>query len=287
MWAVPSDKRKPDRRPATPENCDENKENIPMNKRLLSLLLALALVLSLTACGSKKEEEKEPEKPQVEEPAEQPEEDETEIVDISEVEPEETEPAQPENLPADPTEKPEANAKPADPAQKPESKPVEKPSAPVEKPAEKPAQKPAEDAQSKPAPSVDLTAFYESAFSGDNVPAMMQAEGEVLDAFYPGLTAIKTNQCAVYTAMISAVVGEIALVEVQNSADVQAVKDIFQARVNYQVGDDQNPGGAWYPQSIEGWKNGSRIVSNGNYVMLIALSEGGDDVVNSFNALFA
>lgn len=251
-----------------------------MNKRLLSLLLALVLVLSLTACGGKKEEEKEPEEPQVEEPAEQPEGDETEIVDISEAQPEETEPAQPENLPVDPAEKPEVNAKPADPAQQPESKPVEKPAekpaAPVEKPAEKPA-------ESK---SVDLAAFYETVASGDNMPAMMQAEGEVLDSFYPGLTAIKTNQCGVYTAMISAAVGEIALVEVQNSADVQAVKDIFQARINYQVGDDQNPGGAWYPASIEGWKNGSRIVSNGNYVMLVAL-EGADDVVAAFNALFA
>ena len=256
-----------------------------MNKRLLSLLLALAMVLALTACGGKKEEEKEPEKPQVEEPAEQPEGDETEIVDISEAQPEETEPAQPENLPADPAENPEVNAKPADPAQKPESKPVEKPAekpaAPAEKPVEKPAEKPAESK------SVDLAAFYESVFSGGNMPAMMQAEGEVLDAFYPGLTAIQTNQCAVYTAMISAAVDEMALVEVQNNADVQAVKDIFQARINYQVGDDQNPGGAWYPASIEGWKNGSRIVSNGNYVMLIALSEGADDVVNSFNALFA
>ena len=134
---------------------------------------------------------------------------------------------------------------------------------------------------------MDLAAFFETFASGENRPAMMQADGEVLDAFYPGLTAIKTKQCGVYTAMISAAVGELALVEVENSADVQAVKDIFQARINYQVGDDENPGGAWYPQTIEGWKNGSRIVSNGNYVMLIALSEGADDVVNSFNALFA
>ena len=104
--------------------------------------------------------------------------------------------------------------------------------APAEKPVEKPVEKPAESK------SVDLAAFYESVFSGGNMPAMMQAEGEVLDAFYPGLSAIKTNQCAVYTAMISAAVGEMALVEVQNSADVQAVKDIFQARVSYQVGDD-------------------------------------------------
>ena len=278
MQTVPSDKRKPDRRPVTPENCDENKEYILMNKRLLSLLLALALVLALTACGGKKEEEKEPEKPQVEEPADLPAEEEE---PADEAQPEETEPVQPEEEPA---EEPEAE-KPAEPTQKPESKPVEKPAqkpaAPAEKPVEKPAEKPAESK------SVDLAAFYESVFSGGNMPAMMQAEGEVLDAFYPGLTAIQTNQCAVYTAMISAAVGEMALVEVQNSADVQAVKDIFQARINYQVGDDQNPGGAWYPASIEGWKNGSRIVSNGNYVMLIALSEGADDVVNSFNALFA
>ena len=250
-----------------------------MNKRLLSLLLALAMVLALTACGGKKEEEKEPEKPQAEEPAEQPE------------EPIE-EPAE-DVQPEEPVEEPEAEQpvqpeqKPEKPEQKPESKPAEKPAENPTAPAEKPAQNPAEDAQSKPTASVDLTAFYESVFSGGNVPAMMQAEGEILDAFYPGLTDIQTNQCGVYTAMISAAVGEIALVEVQNSADVQAVKDIFQARINYQVGDDQNPGGAWYPASIEGWKNGSRIVSNGNYVMLIALSEGADDVVNSFNALFA
>ena len=66
----------------------------------------------------------------------------------------------------------------------------------------------------------------------------------------------------------------------------QAVKDIFQARIDYQVGDENNPGGAWYPDTIEGWKNNSRIVSNGNYVMLVAV-EGADSVVESFNALFA
>ena len=68
---------------------------------------------------------------------------------------------------------------------------------------------------------------------------------------------------------------------------MQKVKDIFQARIDYQVGDEKTPGGAWYPESIEGWKNGSRIVSNGNFVMLVALSTGADDVVASFNALFA
>ena len=216
----------------------------------------------------------------MEEPADQPEEPIEEPA-------EDAEDAQPE----EPVEEPEAEQpvqpeqKPEKPEQKPESKPAEKPAENPTTPAEKPAQNPAEKpAESK---SVDLAAFFETFASGENRPAMMQADGEVLDAFYPGLSAIKTKQCGVYTAMISAAVGELALVEVENAADVQAVKDIFQARINYQVGDDQNPGGAWYPQTIEGWKNGSRIVSNGNYVMLIALSEGADDVVNSFNDLFA
>lgn len=167
-------------------------------------------------------------------------------------------------------------AKNEEPAQEPAEKPVQKPAEPAT-PAEKPAE----------SQSVDLAAFYETVVSGADMPAMMQAEGEMLDALYPGLSAISTNQCGVYTAMISAAVGEIALVEVKDSADVQAVKDIFQARIDYQVGDDQNPGGAWYPASIEGWKNGSRVVSNGNYIMMIALNEGADGVVNSFNALFA
>ena len=263
-----------------------------MKKKLLALLLALSMLAALTACGGKKDDAGTPEQEvtagdvdgTVDQPQETPEAgeeaSETQNADGS------TEDGAVETLPADPAEKAEGGSLPADTTQKPESKPVEKPvQKPAEKPAEKPAQKPAEKpAESK---SVDLAAFFETFASGENRPAMMQADGEVLDAFYPGLTAIKTKQCGVYTAMISAAVGELALVEVENSADVQAVKDIFQARINYQVGDDENPGGAWYPQTIEGWKNGNRIVSNGNYVMLVALSEGADDVVNSFNALFA
>lgn len=269
-----------------------------MKKRLIALLLAMSMTLSLAACGNGKTDAEFPEQDvavsgdtgddadgSVEEPQEVPE-GETESGEIQNADgstTENTAPEVPDGVAA-------TDEKPADTAQK----PAEKPGAPAEKPAQKPAapaekptEKPAEEAQSKPAAKVDLTAFYESVISGADMPAMMQVEGETLDMFYPGLTAIKTNQCGVYTAMISAVVGEIALVEVQNTADVQAVKDIFQARIDYQVGDDENPGGAWYPETIEGWKNGSRIVSNGNYVMLVALYDGADSVVDSFNALFA
>ena len=97
---------------------------------------------------------------------------------------------------------------------------------------------------------------------------------------YPGLTDIAAEQCLVYAPMMSFSASEAVLVQVSNAADVDTVKNILQTRV-----DAQKNGGAWYPAAIEGWENNARIVSNGNYVMLI-VSEDCDAIVNDFNALF-
>lgn len=144
--------------------------------------------------------------------------------------------------------------------------------------------------ESAPAGDVDLRAFYESLLvtdpeSPDYFNPDTPVEGEALAAAYPGLEDIATKQLVIYQPMMSAVACEIALVEVENAASVQKVKDIFQARIDAQVGTDDAPGGAWYPETIEGWKNNSRIVSNGNYVMLIVW-EKADQFVEQFNALF-
>ncbi len=275
-----------------------------MKRKLLALLLALAMTLALAACGGEEEPKKENDGQQTEDVTAPEETDKTEDAgDDADGTTDEAQEA-PEEEEVSGTQKDDGGTETAEkPAEKPVEvvkpmeKPAEKPTTttkPAEKPAETPAEKPAE---TKPAPDeeqsgtqkgVDLAAFAESLLSASQTdwPAMMPLEGESLDAFYAGLGDIAVNQCSVYTAMISAAVGEIALVEVQNADDVQKVKDIFQARVSYQVGDDQNPGGAWYPDSIEGWKNDSRIVSNGNFVMLVAF-EGADSVVGAFNALFA
>ena len=176
------------------------------------------------------------------------------------------------------------------------AKPAEQPQKPAkEPPAQKPVQ-PAPQPQPEPQPEqppaqsagVDLTAVYDSlaAAHGENWPAMTaMTDAETLEMFYPGLGDIATKQCAVYMPMISAVAAEIVLVQVEKEGDVQAVKDILQSRINYQVGDDSNPGGAWYPASIESWKTNSRIVSNGCYIMLAVYSDV-DSVVTEFNALF-
>jgi hypothetical protein len=235
-----------------------------MKKRILALLLALSLALPLTACGGKTETttEEPPAQEETEAPAEIPAE-----------EPAET----PEETPEEPSAEDAVQAPAETPA---ETKPVQsQPARPSQTPTEQPA-------VTAPSASVALATIYNAVTGACEWPALMEAEDEVLDAFYPGLTDIQTRQRGVYLAMISAAVGELALVEVESSEDVQKVKDIFQARVDYQVGDDENPGAAWYPETIEGWKNGARIVSNGNFVMLVALSEGTDSAVAAFNAQF-
>ena len=60
------------------------------------------------------------------------------------------------------------------------------------------------------------------------------------------------------------------------------VKAIFQARIDYMVGDGNGPGGAWYPEPTQIWEENSRVVSNGNYVMMV-VNANADNIVSSFN----
>ena len=140
-------------------------------------------------------------------------------------------------------------------------------------------------------PDIDLADFCADVQENYEWPVLMsltedESLRKMLDSNYPGLSDISTKQCEVYMAAMSAVVGEIALVEVEDSEDVKAVEGIFQARIAYQVGDETNPGGAWYPASIEDWGKDSCIASNGNYVML-AVGDHSAEAAADFNALFA
>ena len=165
-----------------------------------------------------------------------------------------------------PEEKPEAPA--------PEVKPEEKPETPA--PEVKPEEEPAAPAK------VDLAAFYETIFTDpENTPALVPMEADALDAFHPGLTAIATNQRVAYMPMMTAVPCEIVMVECANAADADAVKAIFQARIDAMVNDHMN-----YPMVIEAWEKEAKVVSNGNFVALFVVSGMTDQVVSSFNALF-
>lgn len=132
------------------------------------------------------------------------------------------------------------------------------------------------------AAKVDLEAFVAdlAAQHGENFAANANVvEFGMHDDLYPGISSIATKQLVIYQPMMGAVVCEIALAEVTSASDVDAVKAVFQARIDAQVA-----GGAWYPESIQGWQNNSRIVSNGNCVLMVAFSEC-DAIVEQFNAL--
>ena len=114
---------------------------------------------------------------------------------------------------------------------------------------------------------------------------LVDIEGEMLESYYPGLSEINTKQFIAKMPMMSSVVNEIVFLQCETEDDAAKAAEILQNRIDYQVGDENNPGGAWYPESIEGWEKNSRIVSNGNYVMMIAWNYC-DEAVEAFNALF-
>ncbi len=194
----------------------------------------------------------------------------------------------------EPSKAPEVKPIPTTPAPKPTPTPAPKPTptpapkptpTPAPKPTPTPAPTPTPEPTSEPAGKVDLAAFYSSVTSQYEFGFLELASTELMDGFYPGLSAIAAEQRLVYITQMSMNNGEFGLVQVKNSADVAAVKAVFQARIDYMVGDGNGPGGAWYPGPTEQWQNNSRVVSNGNYVMMV-VHENCDDIVAAFNALF-
>ncbi len=138
---------------------------------------------------------------------------------------------------------------------------------------------------SAPASKVDLQSFYDTTVGKYEFGYLELADKDILDMMYAGMSDISAEQMLVYVCMISMNNGEFGLIQVKDSKDVDAVKAIFQARIDYMVGDGNGPGGAQYPMAMDQWENNSRIVTNGNYVMMI-VHENCDDIVKEFNALF-
>ena len=115
---------------------------------------------------------------------------------------------------------------------------------------------------------------------------LVDIEGEMLESYYPGLSEISTKQFIAKMPMMSSVVNEIVFLQCETEEDATQVAEILQDRIDYQVGDENNPGGAWYPESIEAWKKG-QVIQQGTYVAMIASAEYQDEITERFNALFA
>lgn len=106
-----------------------------------------------------------------------------------------------------------------------------------------------------------------------------------IEQYLPGLLDMDLEQRVICMSMMRLNNGEFSLVQTKNAQDAETVKELFQNRVDYMVGDGESPGGAWYPGPTELWRNSSRVVSHGNYVMMVVAEECGQ-IVDEFNALF-
>lgn len=140
--------------------------------------------------------------------------------------------------------------------------------------------------QSQQQEAPDLSKFYEDfmASLGDDAPMMADLSvdaKELLDQYYPGLTSYEKKQNVIQVAGISAVAFEMALVELENAGDVQAMSEIFQARIDSQI-----ENGAFYPMTVESWEN-AKIITKGNVVALICAGDYQAQAEEAFNALFA
>lgn len=155
----------------------------------------------------------------------------------------------------------------------------ETPAPDVSSPAESPA--PAQPA------AVDLAAFAETILNGYEFSGFLQLAdpsdelgSQLLTNFYPGLTDLTLEQSLIYVNGFSMNNGEFALVQAGSADDAADAAAILQARVDAMI-----DGGAWYPEPTRIWTEYSRVVTNGNYVMMV-VHEQCDDIVNAFNALF-
>lgn len=109
---------------------------------------------------------------------------------------------------------------------------------------------------------------------------------EALELYYPGLSALEPVQLIARTPLMSSVVNEVVLVECKSEEDADKVQEILQARIDYQVGDDTSPGGAWYPESIEQWKK-TTVQRQGKYLALLAVADTHSQLEEIFNQAFA
>lgn len=136
---------------------------------------------------------------------------------------------------------------------------------------------------------VDLTEVYasmEEVCDWWSDGYMEDLSEEMLDLYYPGLSQLEPKQLIARTPMMSAAVNEVVLVECKTDEDADKAQEILQGRIDYQVGDDTNPGGAWYPESIEQWQK-TAVQRQGKYLALLAVADTQDQLADIFNQAFA
>ena len=136
---------------------------------------------------------------------------------------------------------------------------------------------------------------YSQIETGDKQPALRLAlrikrvlnyyGDDIFDNTMPGLLELDLEQRIYLAGMITLNNGEIGLAQAKSPEDAEKVRESFQARIDYMAGDEEEPGGAFYPGPIQLWTNSAQVVVRGNYVLMV-VADDGDEIVSRFDALF-
>ena len=120
---------------------------------------------------------------------------------------------------------------------------------------------------------IDLEALYNQGIAvldqmGSQAPVLFpETSIDYVNEFYPGIADIELKQFYGGFAPVTNAPFEIILVEVADEADVPAVLEIYQGRVDRESDDST------YPENAEAWLNNCKITSRGPYVFLAVLMD--------------
>ena len=129
-------------------------------------------------------------------------------------------------------------------------------------------------------PEIDLQAFLEDTEQKYELGSITSLDGEMLDAFYPGLRELEPVQLVAYMPMITGRVSEYVFLRCADSADARTAADILRQRA-----EEQAAGGAWYPESTAAWAN-AEVLVRGDYALLIAAGDLTADIAADFEVLW-
>lgn len=122
--------------------------------------------------------------------------------------------------------------------------------------------------------TVDLRAAYDAAIAqvnealGDNAPVLLETtDMDMLNGYYTGIKDVALKQWVAFQSPTGTSC-EVVMAEVENSADAETLRTIFQTRVDNMANDTT------YPDEAGMWKNNATVSVNGNYVVLEVLPEG-------------
>lgn len=121
---------------------------------------------------------------------------------------------------------------------------------------------------------IDLEAAYQAVMTlqeeteAEALVMFPESNPEVIDSFYPGLSAIELEQQVYYLAPVFGFACEIMLLEAKDEEGARTAAEICRARIEKGSSDTA------YPDTAALWEKNGQVHTEGRYVCMIVLPDG-------------